>query len=284
MNTTDDRTSLSSGPGNVTGAERWLSLAGGIGLILAGARRGSPLSRMAMITTGASLLTRGATGYCAMKSALTGQSSMKDGFQEQWQRAKSNLSQVNLRSMTGSAPAKIDGMHSLMLAEIEEMRSAEEQFQQLLQSLGSQVDYAELKQRFSDYARDIEGRAQQLQGLVSELGGTGRGHADQAMQSLIKEAQKMARIADPSVRDAALVASIQRIIHYKIAGYGSIAAYAKSMGHNEHAGRFAEQADRDKAIDEELTELAKSTLNPQASTMAEQGNIGTTGYTGELRH
>jgi len=66
------------------------------------------------------------------------------------------------------------------------------------------------------------------------------------------------------VRDAAIVASIQRIVHYKIAGYGTIAAYAKALGRTDEAAHFAQLADRDKSIDAELTELAKKTLNPVA--------------------
>ena len=75
----------------------------------------------------------------------------------------------------------------------------------------------------------------------------------------------MARVCAPTLRDAAIVASLQRIIHYKIAGYGTIAAYAKSLGRTEEAAHFSELASRDKAVDAELTRLAKGTLNPDAA-------------------
>ena len=75
----------------------------------------------------------------------------------------------------------------------------------------------------------------------------------------------MAEVCAPKVRDAALAASVQRIVHYKIAGYGTIASYAKALGKLEQAGHFAQLAARDKAIDVELTDLAKATLNPDAA-------------------
>jgi ferritin-like metal-binding protein YciE len=85
------------------------------------------------------------------------------------------------------------------------------------------------------------------------------------MQALIEETEKMWRVCAANVRDAAVTASIQRIIHYKIAGYGAIASYAKSLGREEDAQHFAQLAARDKAVDAELSELAKGTLNPEAA-------------------
>ena len=66
------------------------------------------------------------------------------------------------------------------------------------------------------------------------------------------------------MRDAAVTASVQRIIHYKIAGYGAIASYAKSLGRHDDAQHFAQLAERDRAVDAELSDLAKGTLNPEA--------------------
>jgi ferritin-like metal-binding protein YciE len=61
-------------------------------------------------------------------------------------------------------------------------------------------------------------------------------------------------------------------MHYKIAGYGAIAAYAKALGREAEAAHFAQLADRDKAVDAELTELAKGTLNPEA-VVAPKGEL-----------
>ena len=85
------------------------------------------------------------------------------------------------------------------------------------------------------------------------------------MRALIDETEKMWRVCAANVRDAAVTASVQRIMHYKIAGYGAIAAYAKALGRTTEAAHFAQLADRDKAVDAELSELAKGTLNPEAA-------------------
>ena len=93
-------------------------------------------------------------------------------------------------------------------------------------------------------------------------------------QSLTRRgANILKRRRDPWHRDAAVTASVQRIMHYKIAGYGAIAAYARALGRAAEAAHFAQLADRDKAVDGELSELAKGTLNPDA-VVAPQGPPG----------
>ena len=119
--------------------------------------------------------------------------------------------------------------------------------------------------RIEEYATELQSRKVDLESLLAKSAVEVRDHPDDAMLALIEETHKMAAVCAPKVRDAALAASVQRIIHYKIAGYGTIASYAKVLGHLDEAGHFAQLADRDKAIDAELTELAKATLNPGAS-------------------
>jgi len=248
-----------SSQGNLTTFERWLSLLGGIGL-LASAARGNTAGRLARGSVGLSLLARGAAGHCAMKAALTGESSLTEGLKDQWQQLTSQVSQIPER-----AAEPIDSLDSLYSSELQELHSAEAQFCSLSETLRSVISSPELAFRIEEYSTELKSRQVDLESLLARVGADVTGEADDAMQALVDETHKMAALADSSVRDAAVTASLQRIVHYKIAGYGTIAAYAKALGRNEEAGHFAQLADRDKAIDSELTELAKGTLNPQAA-------------------
>src|SRR3712207_8625447 len=67
------------------------------------------------------------------------------------------------------------------------------------------------------------------------------------------------------VRDAGLIASFQRILHYRIAGYGTVAAYARALGETYHGGALAGFADRDKEVDAQLSDLAQTIINPAAA-------------------
>lgn len=276
----DRRSSFQSESGNVTGAERWLSVALGVGLTLAAARRGNPLRRLLLSGAGASLISRGATGYCAMKAALSEQKPLREGLQEQWQRTRRGIGQLGTtgsigdlgRRVLGGATPDIDNMHGLYATELQELHSAEQQMRALVDKLAGLIAHAEIATRLSNYANELRARVIELEGVLASIGAPAGAHPDQAMRALVNEANKMARITASNLRDAALVASLQRIIHYKIAGYGTIAAYAKALGRTEEAGRFANFADQDKRVDEELTETAKGTLNPDANHAPERAS------------
>lgn len=253
------RFSLSQRPGNVGTAERLASAAAGIGLLLT-AGRGSALGRLARGGIALSLLTRATTGFCAVKSAIQGETTLQDGLKQQWQRLTESAV-----AGTSRVTQRIDSMETLYALELQELHSAESQLCALANKLVPLVANGPLAFRLQEYATELQSRRVDLDSLLARTGVDAREHADDAMQALVAETNKMAQICAESVRDAAVAASIQRIIHYKIAGYGTIASYAKALGRHEQAGHFAQLADRDKAIDAELTELAKATLNPEAT-------------------
>lgn len=229
---------------NLGTTERWLSLLGGIGMLLTSAR-GSGLGRVARSAVGISLLARGASGYCAVKAALA----------DRHADALADLSDSG----------RLDSMDAMYEAELQELHNAEGQLAQLANDLARTMSHSELAFRMQEYATELEARRVDLEGLLSRIGASVRAETDDAMHALIEETEKMWRVCAANVRDAAVTASVQRIIHYKIAGYGAIASYAKSLVRDDDAKHFAQLAERDRAVDAELSDLAKGTLNPDAA-------------------
>ena len=77
----------------------------------------------------------------------------------------------------------------------------------------------------------------------------------------------IAQNAAPAVRDAGLIACAQRVEHYEIAGYGTVARYAQVLGHQQHLEALRVTENEEKATDRELTALADA-INQRAA----QGN------------
>jgi ferritin-like metal-binding protein YciE len=263
MATAHHRSELSMRPGNLNRAERWLSLIAGTGLALSALRRRGLFSRALGSAAAFSLISRGSTGYCGMKAAFQGQASLRDGIREQWQRVSTQLG--------SSAAREINDLQQLYAVELQELCSAESQLIALIAAMGPNVQSSSLAVRLDEYAAELRSRKADLDNLLATYRIDATEHPDDAMRSLAREAMKMTQLCAPELRDAALTASVQRIIHYKIAGYGTIAAYAKSLNRDDEAARFANCAERDKAVDGELTELAKSSLNPKAAAHVEPG-------------
>jgi ferritin-like metal-binding protein YciE len=79
------------------------------------------------------------------------------------------------------------------------------------------------------------------------------------MVGLLKEGQKMTeQEAPPEVRDAAIIATVQRVEHYEMAGYGCLRTWAHVLGQHEIAELLQETLDEEKAADQTLTEVAHS--------------------------
>jgi uncharacterized membrane protein len=70
--------------GNLNNGERLASAVIGVGLTLLAARRGGGLFRVLAGLAGTSLIGRAVAGHCGMKAAVTGQSTFREGMQEQW--------------------------------------------------------------------------------------------------------------------------------------------------------------------------------------------------------
>jgi ferritin-like metal-binding protein YciE len=242
--------------GNLTQRERWISTLVGLGLTLGAWPRGSFVRRVALSAGGMALIARGLAGYCGVKAAWTRQASLGEGMREQWQR---------LRARVRVGAGGIDSMETLYVEELQELASSAAQLEALTLDLEHGVSDVELLRKLRGYAAIIRSRRQDLERVLNTSGRRAYGHLDQAMQALAEETRKMARIRNSAVREAALVESLQRLLHYQIAACGSAAAHAEALGQQEAAAQLAEFCERDKAFDAELTDVAK-VLNPRAAS------------------
>src|SRR5690606_12877961 len=242
-------------PDNVAPIERWASALAGLGLMASAARVRGVLGRLTLGYAGLSLMARGATGYCPVKAAMQGQSTMREGLQEQWSRLTDGVSEsagAARRRVRHFRSPRIESMEDMYRAELQELHSAEQQLIELTLELMRVISDSPLAFRVQEYGAELQSRKEDLENIMTRIGAERGRHPDDAMQALIRESRKMASVREGAMRDAALASSLQRIIHYKIAGYGTIAAYAKALGRGDDARHFAQLADRDKTIDAEI--------------------------------
>jgi ferritin-like metal-binding protein YciE len=92
---------------------------------------------------------------------------------------------------------------------------------------------------------------------------TPRGKTCEGRQGLIKEAQE--EMEEASVLDAALIASAQKVEHYEIASYGTLATFAKVLDLCDARNLLGQTLNEEKKADESLTRIA-SQINPEAET------------------
>jgi ferritin-like metal-binding protein YciE len=86
----------------------------------------------------------------------------------------------------------------------------------------------------------------------------------EAMEGLVTEADEaIGRYTDPNVRDAALIAAVQKIEHYQITSYGTLRTMAKVLGRLQCVELLEQCKDEEAEADEKLTSLAEK-INLQA--------------------
>lgn len=161
-------------------------------------------------------------------------------------------------------------LRDLLVEELRDLYHADKQLLKAFPRLAKGATAEEMSKLCEEGVDYTEERIRRLEQAFEVLGMPARGKTCHAMAGLIEEA--MESLDDDftdAVRDAALLANVQRISHYGIAGYGTICAYAKAVGEDEVAELLAKSLDEKKDADEEMTELAKSEINARALRAAE---------------
>jgi hypothetical protein len=85
------------------------------------------------------------------------------------------------------------------------------------------------------------------------------------MQGIIDEGSKvLSEDMDQDVRDAAIIASAQRIEHYEISGYGTARTYARELNLERVAQLLEQTLNEEYQADDMLTQIAEGRINKQA--------------------
>ena len=86
-----------------------------------------------------------------------------------------------------------------------------------------------------------------------------------AMEGLIEEANEVIESTEKNeVRDVALIAAAQKVEHYEIASYGTLASLAEQLGYKKAVKLLAATLEEEKATDLKLTDLASGNINQNA--------------------
>jgi ferritin-like metal-binding protein YciE len=75
-------------------------------------------------------------------------------------------------------------------------------------------------------------------------------------------------LTDSNLRDAGLIASVQKLEHYEIAAYGTAAALAGQLDLREDQQMLHESLEEEKEADAVLTKLAKGEVNQNSVSLA----------------
>lgn len=161
---------------------------------------------------------------------------------------------------------KIHTLNDLLIEELKDLYSAEDQMEKALPRLAKAAHDSALREAFENHREETIRHRQRLEQIFEMLNVPAKKRHCQAMEGLVAEGKEaIGEDAAPAIRDAALIVAAQKAEHYEIAGYGSVRTFADLLGHIEVGRLLQATLDEEAAANHHLTMLSQS-LNVRAHT------------------
>jgi ferritin-like metal-binding protein YciE len=153
--------------------------------------------------------------------------------------------------------AKISTPRDLLVEELKDLYSAENQLLKALPKMAKAANSDELREAFETHLEQTEGQVKRLEKIGKQLDETMKGKTCKAMKGLVEEGKEiMEEDAEPVLLDLALIGAAQKVEHYEIAGYGTARTLAELAGESDIAETLQETLDEEGETDKLLTSIA----------------------------
>ena len=159
----------------------------------------------------------------------------------------------------------IQSPQELLVHELHGIEDAETEASRALEGQLEEVENSQLQRLLQRRMQQGERLLKEVQKNLEKLNGQEGGRENAAARGLIREAQQLLQeIEAPDMKEAVLIASVQKLEHYCIAVWGTVKAIAREMGEEQLAKAMERALEEGYKLDEELTRLAESRINPEA--------------------
>jgi ferritin-like metal-binding protein YciE len=166
---------------------------------------------------------------------------------------------------------KIESLQELYIEELRDVYDAEQQLVKALPKMAKAATADSLRAALEEHLDVTESQVQRLDEIFEELGIKSKGGKCEAMKGLLEEAKELIEDdIDPEVLDVALIMAAQKVEHYEIASYGCLRTFAELLEREEQAETLQEILDEEKDADENLTEIAETSINVDAADEEEE--------------
>ena len=155
-----------------------------------------------------------------------------------------------------------EGLRDLFVDSLKDIYWAEKALVKALPKMAKNATTPNLKTAITAHLAQTENQVTRLENVFKSIGEKAAAKKCDAMEGLIKEGNGILEETEPgAVRDAGIIAASQKIEHYEIATYGTLAAFAKTLGEKEAAKLLEETLQEEKDADVTLTIAAYNTIN-----------------------
>jgi ferritin-like metal-binding protein YciE len=183
--------------------------------------------------------------------------------------ASRNTAKTASKSADGKVKAKstaADGLRELFVDSLKDIYWAEKALTKALPKMAKNSTSENLITAINDHLSVTEEQVKRLEQVFSLIGEKAAAKKCDAMEGLIKEGESIMEETEAgAVRDAGIIAASQKIEHYEIATYGTLAAFATTLGEDDAVLLLEKTLAEEKEADTLLTEAAYNTINFDAN-------------------
>jgi len=162
----------------------------------------------------------------------------------------------------------ISSLSDLYIEELKDLWSANDQMARALKKIAPKASNPKLKQMLEAAQNGIAGHTDLVKALIANQDEKVSKEHCKGMEGLVSEAIKHTIEDAPAkgpVLDAAIIAQYQRMTHYGITGFGTVAAFAKALKLPDDNKQLKAAVKDMYGADELMSELAQAAVNEDAA-------------------
>jgi len=173
--------------------------------------------------------------------------------------ASAAFAQEDFRNRSKDKMMTMNTLQDVYLDQLQDLHSACAQSLNVTTKLGRAAKNKELSQALIAGAQGISDGLDTLKSLCAKNDISPTGVHCKGMQGLVAEAHAHvleAEFGDDDVRDAMIITQYQRMVHYALAGYGCLVAFANRLGKDGEAAQLQTMLDQTYNGDRHMTHIA----------------------------
>jgi ferritin-like metal-binding protein YciE len=163
-----------------------------------------------------------------------------------------------------------EGLRELFVTELKDIYWAEKALVKALPKMAKKATSEELVAAIEEHLAVTENQVSRLEEVFELIGEKAVAKKCEAMSGLIEEAEEIMSETEGVVRDAGIISAAQKVEHYEIASYGTLVAFAETLGESDAADILKQTLEEEKEADMSLTQIAESAINVEAAEEGEE--------------
>ena len=180
---------------------------------------------------------------------------------------KSPVESSSSATKAASPSNKSNPLMQLFTDGLKDMLWSEEAIVDGLKKLQKAADNTMLLEAFEEHEIETKKHISRLEKAFESIGMAPQKKKCAAMEGILKEADEIIKSTpeNSATRDAGLIIAAQKVEHYEIASYGGLVALAHTLQLTKVANRLQQTLDEEEYADLNLTEIAETEINFDAS-------------------